>query len=686
MKRCLPIIIVMLSTLVLGSTAPAQEAADSVSQIPESLRSSVDAAVAKVKPALVRIEVVTPRYYEGREVKRESSGSGVIITPEGHVVTNHHVAGHATRMVCTLSTKEKIEAELVGRDPLSDIALLKLTPEQPREFPTAAWGDSTKVEVGDHVLAMGSPMALSQSVTLGIISNTEMIMPRWFGPSRRLDQDGEDVGSFVVWLGHDAQIYGGNSGGPLVNLEGEIIGINEIRLGGLGGAIPSDLARQVTSVLLEKDEVARAWLGFDIQPRFKHSPMDRGALIANVMKDTPAAEAGLKAGDYLLRLAGKDIDVEFDEEVPLFNRFVAELPIGESVEATIQRDGKEQTLSMTTTNRKEAAPEQSELKQWGLTVRDVSFLIAKELRRDNQDGVIITSVRPGGPAGDAKPSLQDKDVITSIAGKTVKNAAEMKKVTAELTEGKTEPTPALVQFDRRGQQLVAVVKVGIQELKDPGLEVRKAWLPVETQVITRDIAENLGDDDLSGFRITRVYSGSTAEKAGLQVSDLILAVDGLELEANAPEDYEELPVLIRQYKIGTKAELTIQRGDEEKTIAVELIESPKLDREMKKYRDANFEFTVRDITFFDRAREEWEESKTGVLVEEVKSGSWAALGMLGVSDLIVEVNGEKVRNIDWFEQKMDSVAEEKPKTVVFKVQRGIYTLFLQFEPQWESNA
>lgn len=686
MRFCTVLSLVTLFVLAPALLTSAQEAAITPSGIPDSLRSSVDASVAEVKPALVRIEVVTPSYYEGREVKYESSGSGVIITPEGHVVTNHHVAGHATRMVCTLSTKEKIEAKLVGRDPLSDIALLQLTPEEPRQFPTAPWGDSTQVKVGDHVLAMGSPMALSQSVTLGIISNTEMIMPRWFGPSRRLDEDGEDVGSFVVWLGHDAQIYGGNSGGPLVNLQGEIIGINEIRVGGLGGAIPSELARQVASILLEKGEVERAWLGFDIQPRFKYSPMDRGALIGSVLKATPAGEAGLKAGDYLIRLAEHDIDVEFDEQIPLFNRLVAALPIGEPVEVAILRDGEEQTLTLTTTKRMEASPKQSELKQWGLTVRDISFLMAKELRRENQDGVIITSVRPGGPSGDAKPSLDPKDVITAIGDATVRNVEEMKKATATLTEGKTEPTPVLVQFERRGQQLVTVVDVGIQELKDPGLEVEKAWLPVETQVITKDIAQNLGDESLTGFRVTRVYTGSTAEKAGIQVGDLILEVDGLELEANAPEDYEELPVLIRQYKVGTSAELAIKRGSDTMTLAVELAPSPKLDREMKKYRDDNFEFTVRDITFFDRAREEWEEGKTGVLVEEIKSGSWAALGMLGVSDLIVEVNGDVVVDVDWFEQKMDTIAQEKPRTVVFKVMRGIYTLFLQFEPQWEGSV
>ena len=126
--------------------------------------------------------------------------------------------------------------------------------------------------------------------------------------------------------------------------------------------------------------------------------MDRGALIGSVLKATPAGEAGLKAGDYLIRLAEHDIDVEFDEQIPLFNRLVAALPIGEPVEVAILRDGEEQTLTLTTTKRMEASPKQSELKQWGLTVRDISFLMAKELRRENQDGVIITSVRPGGPS------------------------------------------------------------------------------------------------------------------------------------------------------------------------------------------------------------------------------------------------------------------------------------------------
>src|SRR5262249_54109746 len=187
-------------------------------------------------------------------LKQQGVGSGAIITKEGHLITNHHVAGHGARMFCTLWNREEIEAELVGTDPLSDISVLKLRPSKPRKFAFASFGDSSKMRVGDPVMAMGSPMAISQSVTLGILSNTEMVMPRLFGTMGRFKLDGEDVGTLVRWLAHDAAIYGGNSGGPLVNLQGEIIGINEIRMG-LSGAIPGNLARNVAQQIIARGSV-----------------------------------------------------------------------------------------------------------------------------------------------------------------------------------------------------------------------------------------------------------------------------------------------------------------------------------------------------------------------------------------------------------------------------------------------
>jgi serine protease Do len=142
----------------------------------------------------------------------QAVGSGAIISKDGYLVTNHHVAGHGARMVCTLWNRQEVDAELVGTDPLTDISVLKLHPDEPMTFQPAAFGDSSLMRVGDTVLAMGSPMALSQSVTLGIVSNNEMVMARAFGGGMQLD--GEDVGSLVKWIGHDAAIYGGNSGAP----------------------------------------------------------------------------------------------------------------------------------------------------------------------------------------------------------------------------------------------------------------------------------------------------------------------------------------------------------------------------------------------------------------------------------------------------------------------------------------
>ncbi|MEP6664747.1 MAG: trypsin-like peptidase domain-containing protein, partial [Verrucomicrobiota bacterium] len=263
--------------------------------------------------------------------------------------------------------------------------MIKLKPLKPRTFEFATFGNSSAMRVGDYVLAMGSPMALSQSVTLGIVSNTEMVLPRFWGSGSQFRLDGENVGALVRWIAHDAAIYGGNSGGPLVNLKGEIIGINEISFG-LSGAIPGNLAQAVAKELIAKGKIQRSWTGVDVQPLFKRAGEEHGVLVSGVLEDSPASKAGLQAGDRLLKLNGDAINVRFDEQMPEFIRLVTGLPIGKEVPVVYLRDGKEMKVNLIATERGEIYPKQEELKQWGLTVRNLSALAAREMKRENRDG------------------------------------------------------------------------------------------------------------------------------------------------------------------------------------------------------------------------------------------------------------------------------------------------------------
>jgi serine protease Do len=637
---------------------------------------AIDAALSKVAPSLVRIHVVAFGYSDGRELKREGSGSGTIITPEGHVLTNHHVAGRTRSIVCTLASREEIPADLVGTDPLSDIAVLKLRPAVPRLFPAARFGDASRLKVGDRVLALGSPLALSQSVTMGIVSNTEMIMPGMFWPFNRMTLDGEDVGSIVRWIGHDAAIFGGNSGGPLVNMDGEIVGVNEISMG-LAGAIPSDLAREVSTAIIRDGKVRRSWIGLDVQPLLKASASMRGALVGGTVEGSPAARAGFAPGDVLIKLGGRDIDVRFGEELPLFNQFVMRLPRNQPIPATVLRGGVEKTLSVVAVDRESVEARVHELPALGITARNLTTWSAKELRRADRAGVLVSGIRPGGPAAEAKPSLSDDDVILAIDGKPVADVDALIAHETRLAAGKTAPSRTLLTFERGGERLLTVLEVGRAALVDPGLEARKAWVPVNVQVLTRELAVALGLAGRSGVRITRLLDGGTM--TGLEVGDIITAVDGTAVQASQSSDADLFATMIRQYKIGSTVELSVVRGVAGRKVPVVLGSSPRLPREMKKYEDRDFEFRVRDIAFADRAATGLPEGQSGVLVEAVREGGWAALGHLADGDVILAIDGEPVADVAAVQQKMERVARAKPASVVLKVRRGIRTFFVEMQ-------
>ena len=669
---------------------------------PEAPRPAVAKAVESVYPALVRIAVVTTEPEGGRLQKYQSGGSGAIISAEGHVITNHHVAGKARQIFCVMPDGEKIEATLVGTDALADISVLQLKPDPAldpkaasRKWPVATFGDSDKLRIGDVVYAMGSPSAISQSVTRGIVSNTRMTMPELLWPMTfRLD--GEEVGTLVRWIGHDAVIFGGNSGGPLVNEDGQIVGINEIGIASMGGAIPSNLAMSVAEQIIAGGSVHRSWIGVEAQPRLLSSRAAAGAaakgvLVGGVIKGSPADKAGLKPGDVVTRYDGVEVDCSIPEELPLFNRLILGTPIGKTVPIEIRRDAARpnahpaiQNVSVTTIGRETAQGKAQETKSWGMTTRDFTMLSMLELKRDNRDGVLVETVRPGGPVNEAKPSVEPGDVILEAGGKPVKDLKELRAISEAAAAGKDERVPLLVGFERENKRYLTVVRVGKEEEEDNPLQARKAWLAAATQVLTRDLAEALpGLAEKTGVRITQIYPGRNAERAGLKVGDVILKLDGDDIPASEPEHADVFPTMVRQRRINTEVTLDVVRGSDPLQVKVKLEAPPTPASELKRYRDDDFEFTARELSFDDRVNNKLDDTLRGVVIERVEAASWAQVAHVTTGDILMSIDSTPTPDAKSVEAAMKAVKEKKQKRVVFFVRRGIHTQFLELEPGWE---
>jgi serine protease Do len=668
----LPRLFAAISMAVSLFPAPASAKADP----------QIEAAVQAVYPALVRIHVVSEQGGAGRMQKGRGSGSGTIISPDGYILTNHHVAGRATRITVRLADRQEIRATLVGTDPLADLAVLKIDKNDLRDpsapLPVAKFGDSAALQVGDVVLAMGSPAGLSQSVTQGIVANTEMIAP---GGAMRLD--GEVVGELVRWIGHDAIIFPGNSGGPLVNLRGEIIGVNEIGIGSLGGAIPSNLARKVSEELIASGGVKRSWVGLVAQPLLKTSDAKAGILVGGVIADSPAAQAGLQAGDIVTRCNGTEIAASrAPEDIPVFNRLMLESSVGSELILEGTRDGKPVTWKITTIHREPAEPREQELLSWGITARDLTELNAKELLRADNNAVLIQSIRPGGAAAASKPSIVPGDLILEVAGKPTPNLETLIQISAEITAGKTEPVPTLIAYEHDGRSYLTVVKIGPEpEVDKPGL-VKKAWIGIDTQVISSDLAEALGIPGSKGVRVTRVHPGSSAETAGLKTGDLLLKLDGTVIPTSRPEESDVFASLIRQYRIGTEADLAVRRGAEDLTLKVKLDASPEGTSELADHESEALEFNARDIGQDDRVSEKLPDDFKGVLITAITPAGWAALGGLSAGDLLVSIDGKSTDSIETLKPILADLEKNRRSPIVFFVRRGITTRYIELEPSW----
>ena len=396
----------------------------------QTLQEQILEARDRVTPALVNVQPITDVYSSGERRSATGVGSGFIFDDDGHVITNYHVAGKAKRLIITLSSKQRVPGVLVGGDPLTDIAVLKLELGEGQELPRpVALGDSDALEVGEYVMALGSPLALQRSLSFGVVSSKD----RYLSDNFKLPT-GEKTGSFNTWIQTDAAINPGNSGGPLVNLEGEVVGVNARGAFGassIGFAIPVNIVKEVAAELIRNGHVSRSWLGLTFQPReqlaqYFESESVPGVVIRSVEPDSPAERVGIRAGDMLLAYRGERTSAQFTEELPGIYKKIADTPIGEQVDVAVARGEDVLEFTLTTEERGQSSSDEMEFESWGFTARGITRELALAYNLPDASGAFVAGVKPNGAAFRAR--LFPGDRIVAIEGEDVANLDALKEI------------------------------------------------------------------------------------------------------------------------------------------------------------------------------------------------------------------------------------------------------------------
>jgi serine protease Do len=422
----------------------------------EGLKGSIDLSTAITKvakqtiPAVAHIEVTERQEvmnpllpFEGdpffrrffdipkmpRKFKRELKGlgTGMIIDTQGHILTNHHVAGGATKIEVQLSNGNRYPAKLVGTDPKTDLAIIKISAKE--SLPYVTFGDSDKVEVGEWVVAIGHPRGLDQTVTQGIISAKHR-------------QGITDPSSYQDFLQTDAAINPGNSGGPLLNLRGEVIGVNAAIASesggfeGIGFTIPSNMAIHVAKQLIAHGKVERGWLGISIQDmtpdlaKSVHAETTKGALVAEVVKGGPAEKGGLKKNDVVIAYRGKEIP-----DSGIFRNEVANTPIGSEAKVTVLRDGKKVELTIKVGSLEESTRILAAYvkERLGAEVRAITAKEAEKYGLNAGQGVMISQLEAKGPLRNA--GFEVGDMILEINNQPIKGVEAFIQLVSLLKPG-----------------------------------------------------------------------------------------------------------------------------------------------------------------------------------------------------------------------------------------------------------
>ena len=377
-------------------------------------------------------------------------GSGVIVSPDGYILTNNHVIDGAREVTVMLPDKREFQGTIVGADPKTDLAVVKI---EGRNLPTVPWGDASKLQVGEYVLAVGNPFGLNSTVTLGIVS--------------ALGRGRMGITQYEDFIQTDAAINPGNSGGALVNTKGELVGINTAIFSqsggyqGVGFAVPTSMSQPIYDSLVKHGKVVRGYLGIGIQDLNQDlaksfSVKDgKGALVTDVKEDGPADHAGIQQGDVILSYQGSPV-----EDAVALQRLVTKTTVGSKVPVKVLRDSHEKDLTVTIGEQPgdpkiaKAEGDEKEYAFAGVAVQDLDRDTAKELGVNGKtQGVVVRSVEPDSAA--EKAGLMPGDVIREINRQPVKSVKEFEKVSSAVKKGEN----VLMLINRRGASLFLSAKV-----------------------------------------------------------------------------------------------------------------------------------------------------------------------------------------------------------------------------------